>query len=88
MQQYRDNVAILQGGEQQFGRSFFTVRSRKEEVGREVVTKGDSKISYKCGVIKLDEELRFKKTVFRITKGNSLVNCIPFNKIYTNLLPG
>lgn len=40
----------------------------------------------KCGVIKLEEELRFKKTVFRITKGNSLVTCIPFSELFTNLL--
>ena len=40
-------------------------------MGRSLVV--GSKISYKCGVIKLEEELRFKKTIFRITQGNSVV---------------
>jgi V-type H+-transporting ATPase subunit a len=46
-----------------------------------------ARMSFKCGVIKLDEELRFKKTVFRITKGNSLVECVPFRELFANLLP-
>lgn len=46
-----------------------------------------SKINYKCGVIKLEDEIRFKKTIFRISKGNSLVQCIPFSDLFDNLLP-
>jgi hypothetical protein len=43
-------------------------------------------MNFKCGVINVDEELRFKKTVFRITKGNSLVSCLPFRDLFTNVL--
>jgi hypothetical protein len=38
-------------------------------------------------VINLEEELRFKKTIFRITKGNCLITCVPFREVFTNLLP-
>ena len=55
-------------------------------MGQALVT--GSKISYQCGVIKLDEEQRFKRTVFRITKGNSLVVCIPFSDLFVSLVAG
>jgi V-type H+-transporting ATPase subunit a len=70
-----------------FGRSFFTHREqRSSELGRGLLQAG-SHMSFKCGVIGVDEELRFKKTVFRITKGNSVVSCVPFCDLFPHLLP-
>lgn len=51
LQTFRDNSAVLKAGEREFGREFFTVRGRAEDVGSRFVE--GSKISYKCGVIKL-----------------------------------
>jgi hypothetical protein len=77
MQSYRNNLAVIHAGEKMFGRSFFTHREqRAEELGRGVLH--GARMNFKCGVISVDEELRFKKTVFRITKGNSLVSCLPY----------
>lgn len=47
---------------------------------------GNNKVSYKVGVIQAEEELRFKRTIFRITKGNCFVFCIPFSEIFEKLL--
>jgi hypothetical protein len=85
MQHIRDNLALLKAGEAKFGRAIFThSERRKEELGREL--SNAAQISMKCGVISKEEELRFKKTVFRITKGNSLLTCVPFSELFTNLL--
>jgi hypothetical protein len=37
LQSYRDNIAIIKAGEIRFGRDFFTVRGRVEEMGRRLV---------------------------------------------------
>jgi hypothetical protein len=34
---YRDNMALLQGGETNFGRDFFTVRGKVDHLGAEIV---------------------------------------------------
>lgn len=84
MQNYRDNLAIIHAGEKMYGRSFFTHREqRSEELGRGLLH--GARMNFKCGIINIEEELRFKKTVFRITKGNSLVTCVPFPQLFENL---
>lgn len=42
-------------------------------------------MSFKTGVINAIDEIRFKRTVFRITKGNCLVECIHFSDIFEQL---
>lgn len=86
LQFYRENIAIIRAGEKAFGRSIFTRNEqRTSELGHQLL-QTDVRVHFRCGVIMLEEETRFKKTIFRITKGNSLVNCIPFSTIFDNLL--
>lgn len=75
----RENMAIIRGGEKNYGRGFFTnSQQRIDELGQ-VFMKDISKVSFKSGVLDGSEEMRFKKTVFRITKGNCLIHTIHFD---------
>lgn len=47
-----------------------------------VYLKTISKVGFKAGIINITEEIRFKRTIFRITKGNCLVECIHFADIF------
>lgn len=81
----RENMAIIRGAEKNYGRGFFTnSQQRIDELGQ-VFMKDTARVSFKTGVIDGSEELRFKKTVFRITKGNCLVHTIHFDDIYESL---
>ena len=44
-----------------------------------------TKMSFKTGIIDAVDEIRFKRTVFRITKGNCLIECIHFDEIFEQL---
>jgi hypothetical protein len=82
---YRENLAIIKSGETKFGRSFFTnSQSRIDELGH-IFMKDVTKMSFKAGIIDGSDEMRFKRTVFRITKGNCLVECIHFDDIFQGL---
>lgn len=48
--------------------------------------KDTTKVSFKTGVINGNEEIRFKRMVFRITKGNCMIKTIHFDEIFENLL--
>lgn len=70
---YRENLAIIRSGEKKFGRAFFTnSQSRIDELGQ-VFMRNVSKVGFKTGIIGADDEIRFKRTIFRITKGNCLI---------------
>ena len=77
MQLYRDNLALLLAGEARFGRALFTQRDRRvRELALGLM--GASQLNYRCGVVPLAQEQSLNKTVFRITKGNSILACVPF----------
>jgi hypothetical protein len=79
---YRENLAIIRAGEKKFGRAFFTSsQSRMDELGS-VFMKSVSKVGFRTGIINADDEIRFKRTIFRITKGNCLAECIHFDEIF------
>jgi V-type H+-transporting ATPase subunit a len=44
-------------------------------------------VSYKCGIIKKDEEQRFQRLVFRMSKGNAYTNFVPVDSVYTSNQP-
>lgn len=44
-------------------------------------------VSYKCGIISKDEEQRFQRMVFRMSKGNAYTNFVPVESVYTSELP-
>ena len=48
--------------------------------------KDTTKVSFKTGVIDAKEEIRFKRMVFRITKGNCMIKTIHFDEIFESLL--
>ena len=52
-----------------------------DELGQ-VFLRDVTRVSFKTGILNAEDELRFKKTVFRITKGNCLINCIHFDDIF------
>lgn len=82
---YRENLAIIRGGEKHYGRGFFTnTQKRVDELGQ-VYMKDVSHVNFKTGVISAVDEIRFKRTVFRITKGNCIINCIHFDDIFESL---
>ena len=79
---YRENLAIIRAGEKKFGRAFFTSsQSRMDELGS-VFMKSVSKVGFRTGIINADDEIRFKRTIFRITKGNCLAECSQFDDIF------
>lgn len=82
---FRENLAIIRAGEKKFGRAFFTSsQSRMDELGS-VFMKSSTKVAFRTGIINADDEIRFKRTIFRITKGNCLAECIHFDDIFEEL---
>ena len=76
---------MIRGGEKEFGRGFFTnSQNRIEELGQ-VFLKDVTRVNFKSGVLSADDEMRFKKTVFRITKGNCLITCLHFDDIFDHI---
>lgn len=55
-----------------------------DELGS-VFMKSSAKVAFRTGIINADEEIRFKRTIFRITKGNCLAECIHFDDIFEEL---
>jgi len=47
--------------------------------------KSSSKVGFKTGIIKAEEEMRFKRTIFRITKGNCMIETVHFADIFDTL---
>ncbi len=82
MNNYRQNLAIIRSGEKKYGRAFFTnSQSRIDQLGQ-VFMRNVSKVGYKTGILNTKDEIRFKRTIFRITKGNCLIECIHFDDIF------
>ena len=47
--------------------------------------KSSSKVGFKTGIINAEEEMRFKRTIFRITKGNCMIETVHFDDIFDKL---
>jgi|JI6StandDraft_1071083.scaffolds.fasta_scaffold01168_5 hypothetical protein len=44
-------------------------------------------VSYKCGILIKDEEQRFQRMVFRMSKGNAYTNFVPVESVFSSDLP-
>lgn len=74
-------MAIIRAGEQQFGRNVFEGNLVNDFAIANHI-EGENRINFKAGILRQEEELRMTRTVFRISKGNSLTLFFPFSEIF------
>lgn len=79
---YRNNLAVLEAGEMKYGPEFFRHPERRSALPQGVIPEDQVEVNYLCGVINKEEELRFKKAAFLVSKGNSVLTTVNFTEIF------
>jgi V-type H+-transporting ATPase subunit a len=81
-------MSIFKASQVTLGNNFYESLSRKAEPLRSSSRSWEvGNVSYKCGIIRKEEESRFQRLVFRMSKGNAFTNFVPVESVYDSDQP-
>lgn len=71
-------MSVFKASQVTLGNNFYESLSRKAEPLRSSSRSWEmGNVSYKCGIIRKEEEARFQRLVFRVSRGNAYTNFVP-----------
>jgi hypothetical protein len=84
----RENIAKVKAGEQEYGQAFFEIKNKASENPDQVSVLGLNELEVKSFVAEGPAVNSVKRTLNRITRGNSFINEVPYSEIFQSLYPG